>query len=77
MVSLADIPVVGGAISAHPIIAGILVSIVLLYVYLFPFADWRYGIYNIPGPPNPSLFWGNLREVIDAPPSKSLTQTLH
>lgn len=69
MPSLADIPVVGSALAAHPIIAGILATLVAAYLYLFPYSDWRYGIHNIPGPPSGSLFWGNLREVVNAPPN--------
>ncbi|TXT09601.1 uncharacterized protein COLE_03535 [Cutaneotrichosporon oleaginosum] len=65
---LADIPVVS-TLAAHPYITAVLLTLVLGYIYCFPYSDYRYGIHNVPGPPNPHLFWGNLQEVIKAPPN--------
>ncbi|BEI86734.1 hypothetical protein CcaverHIS002_0700800 [Cutaneotrichosporon cavernicola] len=65
---LVDIPLVS-TLAAHPYITAALVALVVGYLYLFPYTERRYGIYNIPGPPNPSPFWGNLKEVIGAPPN--------
>jgi cytochrome P450 len=77
MSSLTDIPVVGKladapfltTLAAHPYITGALLAVLLSYLYLFPYQERRYGIYNVPGPPNPNFFWGNLKEVIHAPPN--------
>ncbi|TXT04309.1 hypothetical protein VHUM_04196 [Vanrija humicola] len=67
-----SIPVLPALVAAHPTLAKTLGAIALLvlaaYIYLFPYREYTLSFRNLQGPPRTSLVWGNLGEIIKAPP---------
>ncbi|KAL1407956.1 hypothetical protein Q8F55_004753 [Vanrija albida] len=69
---LNSIPVLPALVAAYPttakIIGGIALAVLALYIYLFPYNEYTLTFRNLQGPPSSSLVWGNLSEIIKAPP---------
>lgn len=66
------IPVLPAFVAAHPTISktvGAIAFLLLgLYIYLFPYREATLTFRNLRGPARTSLVWGNLGEIIKAPP---------
>lgn len=48
----------------------------IAYIYLFVYRPWTSPFRNLPGPDASSLFWGNIKEIINTPPLAMQVQWL-
>lgn len=77
--SVASLPLVG-ALLAKSTTQQVLIAVggllALLLLYLYPYREYTLSFRNVPGPAPTHWFWGNLKEIIKAPPMEEHSKWL-